>query len=737
MNLNLSEEQLMLQDSFLRLFQSESTSARIRAAEPLGFDPTLWTQVVAAGTPLIRIPEAAGGLGLGLFEAALIVETAGRSLASVPIIETIVSARLLSEIDSDGARDWLAKATSEGSLVTLALAAADNQPSQLVPAGAIANAVLFLQQDRLMLLPLDSSRSALANLGTQPIALIDLTASASGEARVLLEGEGAQRLHSLACEEWKLLAAATLVGMADQALEDAAAYSKERKAFDRPIGSYQGLAHPLADSVTEIHGARMLVWRAAGARSTTTRAAADISMAYWWAVRANAAAVIKAMRVFGGYGVSMEYDAQIFFRRSRSLAMLGGDPEAELQLLGDRLWTERADHAPSTPDASIDFGFGEAAEAYAETARAFFREHLNDELRSFAFATEDGNHPFNRQLASAGLLYADWPAEYGGEGRNPYEMAALQTVYTEFGWPKVLQTVTHMVGKIVMHFASDEAKREIMPRLATGGSHVALGYSEPSCGSDIFAAKTRAVRDGDDWIIDGQKMFTSQGHLADYCLLIARTDPDLPKHAGLTLFIVPLDVPGYECHEVKTLGAERTNITYYTAMRVPDRYRIGEINGGAKVLGSALALEQSGGDFFVGALQNVMKHALSWAHDPDANGRAPIEDGRVRARLAALQTRIDISDLLDRRSVWAFAEGATQKYYGPMAKLFASEALVACTTELAELTAPWSLLQGMSDLGAIELESRKAIQATIYGGTSEVQRSIIAESALAMPRTRS
>ena len=435
--------------------------------------------------------------------------------------------------------------------------------------------------------------------------------------------------------------------------------------------------------------------------------------------------------------MSMEYDAQIYFRRSRALSMLLGDPEEELNHLGERLWSGSHSPAPDGEGSSISFTFGDKSDAYAASARQFFSRNMNSELAEFAFATDDGNHPFNQQLASAGFMYADWPQEHGGEGRDAYEMAALRTVYTEFGWPKVLPTVTHMVGKILMHFATDEAKAEILPRLATGASNVALGYSEPSCGSDVFAAKTRAVREGDDWIIDGQKMFTSQGHLADYCLLIARTDPNLAKHAGLTLFIIPLSIPGYECHEVKTLGAERTNITYYTAMRVPDRYRVGEVNGGAKVMAAALALEQSGGDFFVGALQTMMKHGLKWAREADANGNAPIDRARVRARLALVQTRIEVADLLDRRSVWAFAEQATEKYYGPMAKLFASEALVSCSTELAELTAPWSLLQERSDLGAIELESRKSVQATIYGGTSEVQRSIIAESALGMPRTRS
>ena len=737
MNLHLSEDQAMLQESFLRLFQNESTSARIRAAEPLGFDPVLWAQLVAAGAPMMRVSEADGGAGLGTFEAILIAEAAGRHLASAPVIESIVSARALAEAGGEVAQDWLKQVAEQGRIVTLALHDEASASQQLVPAGAIADAIIVLDGDALVLLELNEKPQLIPNLGTLPLARVALGSGAAGRRTVLVEGEDARRIWASAKEEWKLLVAATLAAIGMKALDDAAAYSKERLAFDRPIGSYQGLAHPLADATADIHGARLLVWRAASPAATQDSAASQISMAYWWAVRATQGAVVKAMRVFGGYGMSMEYDAQIYFRRSRALSMLLGDPEDELILLGDRLWAGRNDPAPVGEGASIRFDYGDQADAYASSARAFFEPNITPELKSFAFATDDGDHPFNQELAKAGFLYADWPAEHGGEGRDPYEMAALRTVYTEFGWPKVLPTVTHMVGKILMHFATDAAKAEILPKLATGASNVSLGYSEPSCGSDIFAAKTRAVQDGDDWIIDGQKMFTSQGHLADYCLLIARTDATLAKHAGLTLFIVPLDIPGYECHEVKTLGAERTNITYYTAMRVPDRYRVGEVNGGAKVMGAALALEQSGGDFFVGALQNMMKHGLNWARKDGADGRAPIDEPRVRARIAAVQTRIDVADLLDRRSVWAFAAGATEKYYGPMAKLFASEALVSCSTELAEITAPWSLVQEMSDLGVIELESRKAVQATIYGGTSEVQRSIIAESALGMPRTRS
>ena len=736
MQLHLSDDQKVLQDSFARVFRQESTSSRIRAAEPLGFDPALWAALVAAGLPLMRVPEDAGGAGLTMFDTVLVAEAAGRHLASAPVAEVIVAARMLAQAATPAASDWLDAVAKDGRIVTLALAPAREGEKQLVPAGAVADGVLCLIEGALTLVELIAPRSAPTNLGSLPVALLDLTDESCGRHIVLARGQSALRIWQDAIDDWTLLKAAMMAAMARQALDDAAAYAKERIAFDRPIGSYQGLAHPMAESVTEVEGARLLVWRAASGACETTTAQAT-GMAYWWSVRAASSAAVKAMRVFGGYGMSMEYDAQLYFRRIRAYAMLPGDPEAALERLGETLFLPQQNCPRAFEASGISFGFGAAAQDYAQAARSFFREAMTPELERFAFTTDDGHHPFNQRLAQAGFAYPDWPAAHGGEGRTPYDLAALRGVYTEFGWPKVTATVTHMVGKILMHFSSEAARREILPRLARGEANCALGYSEPSCGSDIFAAKTRAVRDGEDWIIDGQKMWTSQGHFADYVLLIARTNPAVPKHQGLTLFIVPVDLPGYDVQEVKTLGGERTNITFYAGMRLPDRYRVGEVDGGVKVLGAALAMEQSGGDFFVGALQTLLKHAEAWARTPGAHGDRPIDKARVLARLAAARTRLDVADLLDRRCLWAFAEGVSQKYYGPMAKLFASEALVSCSTELAELAAPFSLLQGMTDLGAIELETRKAVQATIYGGTSEVQRSIIAESALGLPRTRS
>ncbi|GAA0333250.1 hypothetical protein GCM10009087_49350 [Sphingomonas oligophenolica] len=732
MNLELAQEQVMLRDTLERLLQRDSTSARIRAVEPLGFDRALWAELTALGLPLLRVPEEAGGAGLSLLDAVLVAELAGSYLASAPLIESIVASQMLARVGGERAEPYLAAAFEGEKIVTLALHPVKPGVAQLVPAAAVADWVICSDDEAVYLVEAGEKAGTLLNTGTMPLASIQLDVSG---AIVLGKGPDALSIWSACIDEWKLLVAACVAAIGNKALSEAAAYANEREAFGQLIGSYQGLAHPLADSATDVDGAALLCWRAATEQDDAARSTC-ISAAYWWSARTVATATIRAMRTLGGYGMSMEYDAQLYFRRGRAWSLLIGDPAAELEILGDRLWGGRHDPVPVRGENDVSFEYGAAAEAFGAEVRAFFSDRMTPEMRAFTHDTDDGNHPFNAELAAAGYLYADWPEAYGGGGRSPYEMTALSGVYTEYSWPRVPSTVTHMVGKILMHFGSEDIQQEVMPRLASGRSHVALGYSEPSCGSDIFAAATRAVREGDDWVVNGQKMFTSQGHLADYVLLIARTDPDRPKHAGLTLFLIPIPTAGYEVHEIKTLGGERTNITYYENVRVSDRYRIGEVNGGTKVLGTALKLEQGGGEYFVSALRIMLRHAEQWARTPGADGKRPFDSVAVRTRMAATHVHILVADVLDRRCQWAFVNNVPGKHFGPMSKLFGSEALVSCSTDLLNLAAPWSLLQSHDDLGVVELEGRKSIQATIYGGTSEVQRSIIAESALKLPRTR-
>lgn len=738
MNLHLSEQQLMLQDTFGKLFRQESTPARIRAAETTGFDPQLWNLVTQSGAPMMRVPEAAGGAGISLLDAVVVAEEAGRYLVSAPLIECIVAARLLALVGGDAGAAWLERlAAGDTAPISLALreSRADGE-SQLVPGGHAAAAVLYLRGDSLIL----SKRLIPHTAPTEVLGAVPhrRLAPRDGEISLLAQGPQVRAAVMAAIEEWKLLTAAALTGAASEALRLAAGYSCERHAFGKPIGSFQGMAHPLADSATDADGARLLIWRAVyDIAIQAPEAGASISLAYWFATQTLTRAVTRSIRVFGGYGMSMEYDIQLYFRRGRAWSLTAGDPLDELRRAGERLWGREAVPLPDAGESTMDFSWGEPAQRLADEARAFFRENHSEELHDFAYYSEDAHHPiFFQKLAQAKLLYPQWPEQHLGRSSSELETAALQEVFNDFDFPILVPVVTDMVGKMLLEFGSEEAKSEILPKLAAGMAYCSLGYSEPSGGSDVFAAKTRAVLEGDTWTLNGQKMFTTQGHLADYALMLVRTDPDAAKHAGLTLFVVPLQQPGYESHEVKTIGNERTNITYYTDMKVHDRYRLGAVNSGSKVMGSALKLEQGVGLYNVGPMKRMLKHALRWAAGTARDGSAMLQAADVKVRLARLMCNIQVADSLTRRSIWASEAGQSQKWYGSMSKLFGSEAWLASASDLMDMAAPDTLECGTSDAGWIEIEYRRGLPSTIYGGTSEIHRSIISESALKMPRSR-
>jgi alkylation response protein AidB-like acyl-CoA dehydrogenase len=290
-----------------------------------------------------------------------------------------------------------------------------------------------------------------------------------------------------------------------------------------------------------------------------------------------------------------------------------------------------------------------------------------------------------------------------------------------------------MGARMTMKFGSPELQAEVLPRLADGSALACLGFTEPGSGSDMYAAQTRAVRDGGDWLINGQKMFTTGAHISDYVLLLARTDPTLPKHRGITLFLVPLTLPGVTIQAVETLQDERTNITFYDEVRVPDRYRLGEVNGGLEVMAAAMEIEHGGEGYHI-YHHSLMASALEWARTNDGTGRQPIDDPAVRIRLARVRTHLEIADLLCRRVTWAIEAGKMNRAIGPMAKMFATDIYLADAADLTALAAPATLRHASSATARIETSYRQSIGQTIYGGTSEVHRGIIAQHHLGLPR---
>ncbi len=388
----------------------------------------------------------------------------------------------------------------------------------------------------------------------------------------------------------------------------------------------------------------------------------------------------------------------------------------------------------------MDFRLGDASERFREEVRAFLAEHVTDELRERVHRTGTYHDwALHRAIAERGWLAAAWPEELGGQGRDPLEMTALAEEMVLADAPVDGMNTTMLIASIVRLEGSEDLRREVIPRVLAGEILMCLGYSEPDAGSDMANAKTRAERDGDQWVVNGQKMWTSLAHESAFVLLLTRSNPDAPKHKGLTLFLVPMDTAGIEVQPIETLGGQRTNITFYTDVRVADRFRVGEVDDGWGVMRrTALSLERGGKGR--GLADCLLADAVTWAESTTRAGRPAIEDRSVRETLADIAIRNEVAMLLGYRAAWLSAQGGTPGVAGSMGKLFQSESYVRAAADMIDLAAPDGILEARSPGapcdGRIEYHHRKAAVTTIYQGTSEIQRSIIAEQHLGLPRSR-
>ncbi|HVL00095.1 MAG TPA: acyl-CoA dehydrogenase family protein, partial [Dongiaceae bacterium] len=571
-------------------------------------------------------------------------------------------------------------------------------------------------------------------LASTPLAELYL---AEGSQVQLSDSAAGRTAIAQALEEWKLLVAAALSGLSREAVQLAAAYACERVAFGQPIGTYQAISHPLADRITDIDGGKYFVWKAIhDCAGTESDAGAQISLALWWIARTASLAVADSLHVFGGYGLTTEYDIHLFNLRAKDWGLILGDPARLLEEGGRRLYAGEKVELPDVGEVSIEFDLGDQAREMASELDAFFTRTLTPELKAKAHYSFDGfDAGVHRKLAEAKLLFPDWPVEYGGRAAPPYAMSALSHVWEEHHWSHHAVGTTSMVGTMIRRFGSDELKRDVLTKIVNGEAICSLGYSEPHCGSDVFAAKTRATRDGDGWRIDGSKMFTSGANIAQYVIMLTRTNTDAPKHKGLTMFIVPLNAPGVEVQPVYTFQEERTNITYYEGVKVPDSYRLGDVDAGLKVMAAGLELEHGGGSF-AGHQRAMVDAAAELCREIKYRGRPLIEDPQAQKRLAKSMAHFYLTEMISRRSLWSAVEKLPNLGYGPMAKMFSSEKFLEDASDLLDLTAPYSLSKREGAAGLLNLSYRHAQGTTIYGGTSEIHRSMIAERALGLPRSR-
>lgn len=732
MNFDLSEDQRMMGESFARFLSEQSSTARVRAAMPSGFDAALWSGLAELGAFSIRVPESAGGLGLGLLDAVLLMEEAGRTLASGPVAETLVAARVLAQLG--GQSELLERVLAGRAVVTLAFHDLAQQPVQWIAGGAVAEAVIARQGEEIVLVSVAAcEHRAEDNLASTSIAELRLAELPRTTLSRVAEG---LKVFAQAREEWKLLISAALAGLGREALRLAAAYASERKQFGQFIGQFQAISHPLADLLCEVDGGKFLVWKAIRhIADGAAEAGAAVSIAAWWNAEAAARSVAQALHTFGGYGLTTEYDIFLYNLRAKAWPLVLGDPQRLLAEAGRRLYAGEKAALPEAGECPIDFDLGDDARAITAEINAFFDKNVTPAMREkFHYSWEGYNPEIHRKLAEAKLLFPGLPKEMGGRGLAPYAKIAAMDAFEHQGYNTPAANVAQMVALIIHRFGSDELKREVLTKLMNGEAIASLGYSEPGSGSDVFAAQCKATRDGDGWRIDGTKMFTSGANLASYVLMLCRTNPDVPKHAGLTMFIVPLKAPGVTIQPVHTFQDERTNITFYDGVRIPDSWRLGAVDGGVKTMSASLELEHGGG--FSKVIRAMLRAAEELCREIRRDGRPLIEDASAQARLARSVANLWVSDVLAFRAQWTIAEKKPNHAYGPMAKLFSSEKFLTDARDLLDLTAPLSLSKRKGAAALINQCYRHAQGTTIYGGTSEVHRSMIAERALNMPRTR-
>ncbi|ADU00302.1 MULTISPECIES: acyl-CoA dehydrogenase family protein [Mycolicibacterium] len=370
---------------------------------------------------------------------------------------------------------------------------------------------------------------------------------------------------------------------------------------------------------------------------------------------------------------------------------------------------------------------------FQDEVRTFLSEIVTDEVIRRDRETGDNfDEGVHLALGAAGYLDRDWnPATERPFSRVERRIWELEKRRAHVPW--VTSGTTAMITKSVEKFGSPELKDEVLPRVYSGHVRLCLGYTEPEGGSDVATCKTRAVRDGSSWVINGSKMFTTGAHNCQYVFLITNTDPSAPKHKSLTMFLVPLDTPGVEIQGIRTVDGDRTNIVYYSDVRVDDRYRLGEVNGGWTVVREPLNAEHgdvAAADDGLADVSIMMHQAMFMAKAvdtaaqkstiPDPNGRRPIDDGAVAYRLGRSVARLEAS--LSAPSIFGrVALAQTMRDISPdlMDILGTASALPVGT-------------DGAADDGAAEYVYRFAPLVGIYGGTLEVFRNMIAQYVLGL-----
>ena len=391
----------------------------------------------------------------------------------------------------------------------------------------------------------------------------------------------------------------------------------------------------------------------------------------------------------------------------------------------------------------MDFRFTPEQDEWRGEIRSTIESLITSELREEMETADDvGPGPaqkqFMRELGSRGLLGISWPEEYGGLGRSLMDQYIFSEEIGRFGSLYTNGTATHMVGPTIMNVGTDEQREEWLPKMLSGEVECALGYTEPGAGTDLAGLQTRAVVDGDDYVINGQKMFTSAGHFSSHVWLLARTDTEARKHRGLSVFLVPMDSEGVTVRPLWRMDSGRTNEVYFDNVRVPRQNLIGEPNRGWYHVAMALDFERvSIGSRYTGLLRR-MDRLIKFANEHETDGTPLSRDPHVRTRFVELGMKLEVVRLFSYRTAWMIDQGIVPNYESSALKIVATDLIQEVADFGFELLGMYGQLTKSSPYSLLDGEMEQAYRSGIFlrfgGGANEVQRDIIARRGLGMPR---
>ena len=706
-----------------------------RAAER-GAVARLWEGLVGQGLATLGHDRCEGGLR----EAVLAMEELGRAACPAPLMGALLANLLLADVGE--AEEWLTDLHAGRVRLSFALPDTDGKCALRVDGSAVtgkwhavdaavhASHVAALVGETLALVDTHGP-----GVHVTPSRAMGLDGHAAW-AQVVLDGAPARTL-SLSpaaagdlARLLRLLCLARAHGAARRAFELAVAYAKERRQFGQPIGRFQAVQHKLANALIALEGVRLTIDNAASAY--------DLGHADWPYFAAAASAFgavalrqtsLETHHVFGAIGYAEEHEAPRHFRRVHlDTLVLGGATQARRELAAHLL-----DHdAAQLPE----YDLGPAGNAFRDEVRAWLRTHWSGERKaafdSKAFHDREFDSSFARDIGATGWIGLAWPSAHGGQARSPREQIAFLQEMERAEAPRIGASV--QANALMMH-GTPEQRARYLPEILRGEAMHGMGYSEPEAGSDLAALRTKATRLGDEWVINGQKIWTTTWW-GKYMFLAARTDPDAkPPHAGISMFIVPMDTPGISIKPATTMYDGSFANIFYDNVRIPADNLVGPLHGGWKVLTDALANERG---TVGGGIVLKVAHAFELLCTDLRSNDAARTDPVVRDRIGQLAADIEVGRQLMLHCADLAESGTTPPEVGAISKVFSGELMERFGEAVLDVLGPAAALSqdapGALRNGRYEQNLRHSLMWVISIGTNEIQRNLIAQRGLGLPR---